>query len=247
MKNLKKFVKKNAVTLTVIPLALLLVLGAFGFVKAQLVPQTVVIENVEHLVMNVAGGLGEMAFGAITQDKSTFDHGIEILAEGLDITGGDLNVDGTSDFSAAITADRIFDGGTVTNASTTLTVARALTAAEVCDSSIITVNSAAVAATVSASSLDITLPSTTTLWALCLAEEGSHVSFFYSNLSPTAASTTQIVAGTGMDLLEAGDGSVTNIEIGGGDRAKIEIWRQTGLETGTLDAYTIVTEYSAAD
>ena len=98
MKNLKKFVKKNAVTLTVIPLALLLVLGAFGFVKAQLVPQTVVIENVEHLVMNVAGGLGEMAFGAITQDKSTFNHGIEILSNGLDVTGA-------ADFNSAVNID----------------------------------------------------------------------------------------------------------------------------------------------
>ena len=234
IKNLKKFIKKNTAILVVVLLALSLVIGVGGYVKAQSVPQTVIIENVENLTMNVASGLSEMALGAITQDKSRFDHGIEILSKGLDVTG-------------PMTADRIYSGGTVTNASTTLTIARALTAAEVCNSSVISVNSAATTATVSAASLDITLPATTTLFALCLANEGDHVEFFYSNLSPTAASTTQIVAGTGIDLLEAGDGDVTNVLIGGGDRAKIEIWRHSGLETGTLDAYAIVTEYSAAD
>ncbi|MEA2067513.1 MAG: hypothetical protein U9O65_10590 [Thermotogota bacterium] len=142
---------------------------------------------------------------------------------------------------------KLTDGGKVTNASTTMTSALTLTAKQVCESSIITVNSAAVAGTVSAASLDITLPATSTLWTTCLFEEGAHTTFWLANLSPTAATTTQIVAGTGQDLLEPDDGSDHDVEIAGGARAKIEIWRQTGLETGTLDAYVTVTDFSAAD
>jgi len=191
-------------------------------------------------------------------DKTRFDHGIEIVGEGLDVTGAAdfnsaFNVDGAATFTSTVdvtgesTLGRLHYGGTVTNASTTLTIARALTAAEVCDSSVITVNSAAVDATVSAASLDITLPSTTTLWADCLESDGDQVRFWFLNLSPTAATTTQIVAGTGMDLLEPDDSSDHDVEIAGGARALIEITRVDGMETGTLDAIATVVDFSAAD
>ena len=90
------------------------------------------------------------------------------------------------------------------------------------------------------------MPATSTLWTSCLEDEGAHTSVLFANLSPTAASTTVLTAGTGMDLLEAGDGSVTNVTLGGGDRAKIDFYRQTAFESN-LDVYGIVTEFSAAD
>lgn len=141
---------------------------------------------------------------------------------------------------------KLTDGGDIKNASTTLTTNITLTAKQVCEGSVITVNSAAVDTTVAAAALTVTFPATSTLWTMCLQEEGAHTEFFFANLSPTAASTTVLTAGTGMDLLEAGDGSVTNVVIGGGDRAKIELYRQTAFESN-LDVYGIVTEYSAAD
>jgi len=141
---------------------------------------------------------------------------------------------------------KLTDGGKVTNASSTLKMATTLTAKQVCESSIITFNSDADSNTESDSSLDITLPATSTLWTTCLQEEGAHTSFWIANLSPTAASTTQIVAGGGTDLLEPNTDDDFNVEIGGGDRAKIEIWRQTAFEPN-FDAYVTVTEYSAAD
>jgi len=147
----------------------------------------------------------------------------------------DINIHGT-----------LTDGGKIQNASTTLTTNITLTAAQVCEGSIITVNSAATTATVSAAGLTVTMPATSTLWTSCLQDEGAHTSVLFANLSPTAASTTVLTAGTGMDLLEAGDGSVTNVTLGGGDRAKIDFYRQTAFESN-LDVYGIVTEFSAAD
>ena len=147
----------------------------------------------------------------------------------------DINIHGT-----------LTDGGKIQNASTTMTTNITLTAKQICEGSVITVNSAATTATVAAAALTVTMPATSTLWTTCLQDEGAHTTFFFANLSPTAASTTVITAGTGMDLLEAGDGSVTNVAIGGGDRAKIELYRQTAFESN-LDVYGIVTEFSAAD
>ena len=141
---------------------------------------------------------------------------------------------------------KLVDGGKIQNASTTLTTNITLTAAQICEGSVITVNSAATTATVSAADLTVTFPATSTLWTSCLREEGAHVSVLFANLSPTAASTTVLTAGGGMDLNEAGDGSVTNVVIGGGDRAKIELYRHTAFESN-LDVYGIVTEFSAAD
>ena len=141
---------------------------------------------------------------------------------------------------------KLVDGGKIQNASTTLTTNITLTAAQVCEGSIITVNSAATTATVSAAALTVTLPATSTLWTTCLKEEGAHVSFFFANLSPTAASTTVITAGTGMDLLEPDDRDAFDVAIAGGARAKIDIYRQTAFESN-LDAYVTVIDFSAAD
>jgi len=196
------------------------------------------------LVSVLAIGGAVVAYDNYKTSKVVIVEGDYIEAEGSEMTVGafpgpdiynDINIHG-----------KLTDGGKITNASSTLTTNLTLTAKQVCEGSVITVNSAAVDATIAAASLTITLPATSTLWTTCLFEEGAHTEFFFANLSPTAASTTVITAGTGMDLLEAGDGSVTNVVIGGGDRAKIELYRQTAFESN-LDVYGIVTEFSAAD
>lgn len=139
-------------------------------------------------------------------------------------------------------------GGLYTDATTTMNTNFTLTADQVCKSSVITVNSAAAAAsTMAEAALTVTLPATTTLFSNCLTEEGSTISFWFANLSPTAASTTVITAGDGIDLLECDDGSDCNVVIGGGDRAKIELVRMPSAFETNLSVLAAVTEYSAAD
>jgi len=94
-------------------------------------------------------------------------------------------------------SEGVVTGGRVYNASTTLLMAREITATEICNSGTITVNSAAVAATLSAASLDLTMAATSTLFAECLRNDGDQVSFDFLNQSPTAASTTEMVQGAG--------------------------------------------------
>lgn len=99
----------------------------------------------------------------------------------------------------------LLSGGGVTSASTTLTSALTLTSKQVCENSVITVNTAATASLVAAASLDITMPATSTLFADCLRQEGDEVTFWLINASPTAASTTELVAGTGCEGMISGD------------------------------------------
>jgi len=225
MKNLKKFVKKNAVTLTVIPLALLLVLGAFGFVKAQLVPQTVVIENVEHLVMNVAGGLGEMAFGAITQDKSTFDHGIEILSNGLDVTGA-------TTMTGALNVSRLTQGGTILATSTDGITTSVLTEAQL-------IANASIDFTLSTEATHtLTLPATSTMTTF-IPTAGDVAIMRIRVLGTAASASSTITAGTGIDLIED-EGNDVVIEAG--NEAYLRFHRESDT-----DVTVSVTEYIAAD
>ena len=225
MKNLKKFVKKNAVTLTVIPLALLLVLGAFGFVKAQLVPQTVVIENVEHLVMNVAGGLGEMAFGAITLDKSTFDHGIEILSNGLDVTGA-------TTMTGALNVSRLTQGGTILATSTDGITTSVLTEAQL-------IANASIDFTLSTEATHtLTLPATSTMTTF-IPTAGDVAIMRIRVLGTAASASSTITAGTGIDLIED-EGNDVVIEAG--NEAYLRFHRESDT-----DVTVSVTEYIAAD
>lgn len=91
-------------------------------------------------------------------------------------------------------------GGRSLNASSTLYIARDITASEFCDNSYIHVNSAAVDTTVQSASLDVTFPATSTLFAMCLNYPGAEKTITFRNNSPTAATTTELVAGTGCDM-----------------------------------------------
>lgn len=180
--------------------------------------------------MHVTEMAGDGELGALV---SPFVYTKLYLNGGVEVPGGELSV--TNDLRAE---GALVDGGSVTNASSSLTVADTLTAAEVCNSSVIEVTPGALAA----SSLDITLPATTTLFADCLDTAGDSVSFFFCNESATAASTTQIVAGTHMELVEP-DGQ--NVEIGGGNCAKITLTRWA--KSATLGVLGVVDEFIPAD
>lgn len=126
---------------------------------------------------------------------------------------------------------KIASGGDVTDATSTMEIAFTLTAAQVCDSAVISVNSGCSADTAAcnvAASLDITFPATSTLFALCLDDDGDYTEFIFYNSSPTAASTTQMVAGTGGYLFEP-DGQ--DVLIGGGNAVKVKLQRVDGFES----------------
>ena len=137
--------------------------------------------------------------------------------------------------------DSYTSGGGSFNASTTLTTARTITAVEFCSNSYIHVNSAEVAGTVSASSLDITFPATSTLFGLCLNYVGAEKTITFRNNSPTTASTTEIVAGTGCDLrvLESADNDIEGL-----NEARITIRRTTDAfaDGGSVDCIILVEE-----
>lgn len=115
--------------------------------------------------------------------------------------------------SRAATFDTLVHGGDVTVLSSSATTS--LTAAQLCDSSIVTWDP-------TTASGDLTLPTSANVAADCLITDGDSRTFLFRNINSTAATTTQIVAGTGMVLLEP-DGQ--NIEIGGGNSALIHCVR----------------------
>lgn len=142
--------------------------------------------------------------------------------------GGNLAVTGTTALTGETKLSKTHTGGTVTDASSTMNTALTLTAAQVCDSSVIHVNSSSVAGDIIAASLDITFPATSTLFADCLDDDGDTTSFVFYNSSPTAATTTQMVAGAGGKIFEP-DGQ--NVEIGGLNGALITLQRNDDFET----------------
>ncbi len=134
-------------------------------------------------------------------------------------------------------------GGSKLNASSTLTQPRTLTAGEIQNHKTITVNSAAVAGTVAAASLDITLAATSTLWSF-LKTEGDEYTFDFINQSPTTASSTEIIAGTGCQtVVGVADGDVT---IPGQKGATITIKRITDwlADGGSIDCVVQVYEWN---
>jgi len=169
------------------------------------------------------------------------------FADGYSLMGNELGaVSGPNIFgNNARVYGRLITGGKITNASSTLTAARTLTAAEVCDSSIITINNAATTNTKAAARLDITLPATSTLFS-CLNYEGAQTSFLFVNASPTAASTTEFVAGTGCEGMISGDTGAADTIAGAGGAALITLIRAKDFYgvNGTSDCIFYIQEWA---
>ena len=103
---------------------------------------------------------------------------------------GTAAITGTLTVSGETNLDTLVHGGDLYEYTTSGSIT--LTAAQVCDNSIIRI-------TPTAGAINVTLPSTTTLAADCLPTVGDMKIFLYSN-EATAATNTTIVAGTGMTL-----------------------------------------------
>ena len=123
----------------------------------------------------------------------------------------------------------LIQGGEVTALATGTT----LTAKQVCDSSVITFT------LTSAAGVNMTLPGTSALFSTCLMKNGDSKTLLFRNLTTEAGTTTTIVAGSGIDLVEP-DGQ--NVVIAGLNDALITIHR-----TGANVATAIVNELIPAD
>lgn len=156
----------------------------------------------------------------------------DILGKGKITATGDM-----------IASAALVDGGAVTSASSSLRVAMSLTAAQICDSAVVYVTPGPKMP----ASVDITLAATSSLFADCLDTEGNEVSFLFCNNGTVAASTTQIVKGAGIGLMESDDSSDFNVEIGGGACAEITLTRFTAWSNTTEDAVVEVREMTVAD
>jgi len=96
IKNLKKFIKKNTALSVVVLLALVIGLPTLAINSFDERVIDRIADKYLEKVEAVTDGLGEMALGAITQDKSRYQHGIDLVTGGLTMTGGDLNISGLS-------------------------------------------------------------------------------------------------------------------------------------------------------
>lgn len=81
-----------------------------------------------------------------------------------------------------------------------------------------------------------TLPTSASITSECLTQDGQRHSFWFANISTTAASTTIVKAGTGMILMEP-DGQ--NVVIGGGNKVLIDCVRNTSAEVWCVIDETI--------
>jgi len=139
--------------------------------------------------------------------------------------------------------DGYTSGGTSFNASSTLTAARTITAKEVCNNSYIHVNSDSVAGTIAAASLDLTFPATSTLFAMCLNYPGAEKVITFRNNSPTAASSTEMIAGTGCDA-RISEATGADDLIDGLNEARITLRRTDDAfaDGGSVDCIMLIEE-----
>lgn len=153
---------------------------------------------------------------------------------------------GSTFVNKAFFKDSYVKGGRTFTATTTMNTAFTLTAAQVCNNKVIKVNTAATATFKAAASLDITMPATSTLFSECLRDNGDEIKFLFVNASPTAASTTEMIAGTGCEAMISGDTAAAD-HIAGGSSAWITLIRMTDYlgVNGTADCQVIIEELVA--
>lgn len=145
---------------------------------------------------------------------------------------GDADITGDVDVTGALTSGRFTEGGDFL-ASTTKT---GVSAATMPISYLTSYNG--LEYTLPNVAVTLTLPATSTMTAL-IPNEGDIYRWYLANLSTTAASSTTIAAGTGIDLREDENGDVV---IEGGNHATLTFIRKINK-----DVVVIVEEWIVAD
>ena len=139
--------------------------------------------------------------------------------------------------------DSYTSGGESLNASSTLWIARTITASEFCDNSYIHVNSDATTADFQDASLDLTFPATSTLFSMCLNYPGAEKTIIFRNNSPTAATSTELVAGTGCDPRKSEATGADDL-VDGLNEARVTIRRTDAAfqDGGSVDCIMLIEE-----
>ena len=162
------------------------------------------------IVSIVAFAIGFLICGGSIPRGGTVYNRIIEFSEGITVdgttriggTGAATFTSGAFSTTLAVTGesnlDTLIQGGDVTTIGTSASVT--LTAAQVCNSAIISITPT--------TTINVTLPATTTLFADCLTANGDTKSLLFENAATGAATTTTIVAGTGNELLEHDGGDV---------------------------------------
>jgi len=131
--------------------------------------------------------------GPVDSEAGFTESGTTVIDTDRNIIGADITLSGEANL------DNLIYGGDVTTLTPGDTTST-LTAAEFC-------NSAVLSLTPAAGNYTLTLPSTTTLAADCLPTAGDSKVVLFENAA-TAATSTTIAAGTGNELLEPSGGDV---------------------------------------
>jgi len=136
------------------------------------------------------------------------------------------------------------NGGSPLNASSTLWIARTITAVEFCENDTIMVNSSTTAALHNAAaSLDLTFAATSTLFTQCLNYPGAEKTIWFYNASPTAATTTELIAGTGCDTrISEATGADDTIDGLNGAKVTLKRWDDAYGDGGSVDCLMYIEE-----
>ncbi len=217
------------------------------------------------VIAMVAVGMGVRAFSSHIAPVQVIEHWSGDFRQAQPEAEEQLGMRGDflfpATFHSSVKTGKLTTGGSILNATSSMgglgTNALTLTAAQVCDNRVIHINQLATSSDAKdwwnliPASLDVTLPATSTLFVDCLDDDGDTVDFLFFNHAATAASTSQIVAGAGMHLMEDNGG---NVEIDGQHGAVITITRidnlgsaSTSRESYGLDAFVEVEEFIEAD
>lgn len=192
-----------------------------------------IVISVLALVISLAAFQAEDADlgGVFEIDRALFENGFETFSsvvfnqDGED--DGDVTIEGDTDttlfFSDAsedtVTINRFTQGGGVLSLTDGASIT--LTQADLDDHSMLVLE-----ASTTASTYTLTLPATSTLTTL-IPTAGESRSWLFKNENTAAGTTTTFVAGTGI-VLDEPDGQ--NVVIGGGNRAKLECWRDDNTD-----------------
>jgi len=212
-------------TIIVAAITTLVVVGFAAVVGGNNQPQVQVQEAVNE-ALNKLGASGTRFPNGISADTTSPTSG--------QVRGTTFTSTGEGTFaSASVTGETVVEGftqgGGVLNVSTT-SAAYTLTQAQMLASNVIEIETVAGAA-----ALTLTLPATSTMSTL-IGTAGNVREWLIENNHTGAATTTTMVAGTGIDLLE-NDGQ--NVVIGINNTATLRCWRKENTDVGCIVNETI--------
>lgn len=195
--KLIKWMRQNTVAL--MAMFSVCLVGAIGVAAYSGGQGSVVMEgpvNIEKLVIGGGESFGAASFIASASGFTDVNITNDLDVDGDAEVNGTLQVDSSFTLSGELQASTIISGGSVLSTSTAATgVTDVLTAAQICDNSVILYTPNATGG------VALTLPATSTLFADCLNTDGDSKSVLLKNVTSTAEADIILTAGTGNVLV----------------------------------------------